>query len=282
MAITLAQAIKDLALHAGRLLEGTVASSPAPTVKSVTDPALEDKGRLLDLADSYLRMADGGAIGQVRRIAKLQLDKGAVPVVRDFTASPAAAETFEIYMGVHPDDLKEIVNKALERLYYVEEQTVSADGTQDLVVKGAGAVVTGVSEAGDIIEVFWDRGNTDAKYRNYMSWWLFTTSTLIKMRIFPVVNTGDIIVRLRQYYSALVTDATTTECPPKLLLAASAVYFWEWLLHPMRRGLKSADEIVTIEREREKALAEFRAQAAKDLPPIIRRRQLPAPFIMPV
>lgn len=282
MATSRAQAVRDLALYLDRLLEGTVAATPAPSVRSITDPALSDKARYLDLNDSYLRMASGTQGGQVRRTGPLQLDAGTIPLVRDLASAPAAGDTYELYLGTHPDDLILAINEALKRLYYLEEATITPDGSQDYVVKGASPVITGITDAAELVEVWWERGVAPSKHRDYMWWKPLVAGSTIKLRVYPAATTGTIVVDVLRFYAALATDAATTECPAKLLLAAAAVKYWEWLRHPSRRYMKGADELTIIEAEYQKALRELASEAGKVLPVVMRRRQLPTPFLMPL
>jgi len=224
--------LKALRQAVGKELNACVTgTADSATSTTIVDADLEDSEESENrFYHWWLKMVSGDAEGDVRRVSAYTPSTGTLTVSRAFSATPAASDEYELHALISPEDLDRLINQALDRLFYMDEQEITAVSGQ----RNYGlATYTYLRTPDQLIDVLWKQGDTASKYRyRPVGWYMVRDdagSMTLDIRPYTVSSGDKIVLEIVRPYAALSNDAASTDCPEDWAVAAAMVEVYDWL-----------------------------------------------------
>lgn len=117
------------------LAECTVATVSSGSATTITADALVDHDASSSRYDrAWLKVTSGNAAGSVRRIRETDKDEivkgfdpenGILQWSRELSDAPSAGDEFEIHQLLDPDRMDTLINRALQRCTYLEQENIT-------------------------------------------------------------------------------------------------------------------------------------------------------------
>jgi len=209
------------------------------TANNITCTGLIDPDESESMWDrAWLKMVDGDAAGDVRRVRVTDADNGiegyvpangTLQLSRALSAAPSAGDGFELHTLVDPDGIDRIINGGLTDCSYLDEQaiTIVADQREyDL------SAYTWLTDADQIVDVLYVYGDTALEQQHVPYRWFHVErdATAFTLHVDVMGSAGDtmLLVAIRPY-AELATDTATTDCPPPWIMDYTIWRIYEWL-----------------------------------------------------
>lgn len=237
----MATTLKTLRQEAGMALnEVYIGTLSAGNVNMLTDVALIDPDESPSLYDrAWVKMTAGAAIGEVRRVRDTDVealikgydpDNGTLQLSRALTNLPVATDTFELHTLLDPDTLDDLINRTLEKCYYLERETIDPVVDQREYPLAAYPWIT---ERAVVRAVYWRYGDVAAAYSyRALRWWIISEDAgALTLHVRLYSSDGKYVVEGLRPYAALATDDATTNCPKDWVLAGAEMAVYRWLAH---------------------------------------------------
>ena len=276
MSITRAAIRQAVGLELQECYVGAVLTATANNIKctELIDP--DESESMWDRA--WLKMVDGDAAGDVRRVRVTDVDEGVEGYVpaegtlqlsRALSSAPAAGDEFELHTLLSPDAIDGLINAGLPQCSYMDEQSITIVADQreyDL------STYTWLTDPAQIVDVLYVYGSTAAKQQHVPYRWFHVErdGTDITLHVEPMGADDDTMYLVALHpYAELATDTASTDCPEQWIKAHAIWGIYNWLT---RTGPAEDTERYRIARE--EAAGALTLQYRAHMPRPARRIQL--------
>ncbi len=209
----------------------TTGSVDSGSLTAIVDADLIDSEEsTTQYVGQYLYLTSGALAGQVRRVSAYAPTTGTLTVGRAWATAPAAAVTYELLTKLNPVTLNRLINNALLRCYYEDEQLITPVASQR---QYSLAAYTWLTRKEQVLDVLWRIGTTASQYHYCPVGWyeVRDDSGTLTLDIDPYsYTTGEyIVLKAIRPYAELASDAATTLCPLEYAKAAAKLEVFTWL-----------------------------------------------------